>query len=62
MMLEDIANVYGTEADYFEMSTGRIFHFTKMWYNSFDNTYIVPVSENGKVIGDVKMDANEIIN
>ena len=33
MMLEEIAKMYGTKADYLDMNTGNIFKFSGMYYD-----------------------------
>ena len=58
MDLEQIISMYGTNADYYEQSTGRIFHLSQMEYHLFDDTTHVPVSEDGNYIGVVKLKGN----
>lgn len=59
MNLEQIIETYGKN-DYMDMNTGRIYHLSKMEYHLFDNTTRVPVSENGVIIGEVKLKGNYI--
>lgn len=54
MKLEEIIKTYGKN-DYYDMNTGRTYHISEMQYHLFDNTTHVPVSENGNVIGIVKL-------
>ena len=55
MKLEEIIKTYGKN-DYMDMNCpGRIYHLSKMEYHLFDNTTHVPVSEDGNVIGIVKL-------
>lgn len=59
MKLEQIIEMYGSN-DYMDMSTGKIYHLSKMEYHLFDNTTRVPVSEDGVIIGEVKLKGNYI--
>lgn len=55
MFMKDIIETYGKE-DYMDMKNpGRIYHLSKMEYHLFDDTTRVPVSEDGKIIGYVKL-------
>ena len=58
MQLEDIIKTYGKEADYYDWITGRIYHLSQMSYHLFDNTTRIPVSENGVLFGEVKLEGN----
>lgn len=60
MNLEQIIEMYGKN-DYMDMNyPGRIYHLSKMEYHLFDNTTRVPVSEDGVIIGEVKLKGNYI--
>ena len=55
MSFEDIVKTYGKN-DYMDMNNpGRIYHLSKMEYHLFDDTTRIPVSEDGKIIGYVKL-------
>lgn len=55
MKLEQIIEMYG-RSDYMDMNCpGRIYHLSKMEYHPNDGNTHVPVSENGEVIGIVKL-------
>ena len=58
MMLEEIAEMYGTKADYLDIATGRIFKFTGMYYDNDEDVTRVPVFENGIYIGTASMKGN----
>lgn len=60
MQLEQIIEMYGKNSDYYDQVSGRIFHISQMEYHLFDNTTRVPVSENGVIIGEVKLKGNYI--
>lgn len=55
MMLEEIARMYGTKADYLDMNTGRIYKFTGMYYDNEEDVTRVPVFEQGIYIGTASM-------
>lgn len=57
MDIKDIVKMYG-KVDYYEMQTGRIYHLSQMSYHLFDNTTRIPVSENGRIIGEIKLEGN----
>lgn len=57
MKLEEIIEMYGKN-DYMDMNTGKVYHLSKMEYHLYDNTTRVPVSENGYMIGEVKLKGN----
>ena len=55
MLIEDIIKMYGKN-DYMDMNCpGRIYHLSQMEYHLFDDTTWIPVSEDGKIIGYVKL-------
>lgn len=55
MDIGEIIKTYGKN-DYMDMNTpGRIFHISQMKYHLFDDTTRVPVSEDGVLIGYVKL-------
>ena len=55
MLIEDIIKTYGKN-DYMDMNCpGRIYHFSKMEYHLFDDTTWIPVSEDCKIIGHIKL-------
>lgn len=54
MDIKEIIKTYGKN-DYYEMQTGRIFHLSQMKYHLYDNTTRIPVSENGNLIGEIKV-------
>lgn len=58
MILEDIAKMYGTKADYLEIQTGRIFKFTGMYYDEEEDVTRVPVFEDGQYVGTASMKGN----
>jgi hypothetical protein len=58
MQLEDIIKTYGKELDYYDCVTGRIYHLSQMSYHLFDNTTRIPVSENGVLFSEVKLEGN----
>lgn len=59
MDIKEIYEMYG-KVDYYEMQTGRIYHFSRMEYHLFNNQTYIPVSENGIEIGVVKVEGNLI--
>ncbi len=55
MDIGEIIKTYGKN-DYMDMNIpGRIFHISQMEYHLFDDTTRVPVSEDGVLIGYVKL-------
>ena len=55
MSFEDIIKTYG-KSDYMDINNpGRIYHLSKMEYHLFDDTTRIPVSEDGEIIGYVKV-------
>ena len=57
MDINDIIKTYGFN-DYLDMNTGRIYHLSKMEYHLFFNKTYIPVSEDGKIIGNVEVEGN----
>ena len=57
MDIKDIIKTYGKN-DYYEMNTGKIYHLSKMSYHLFNNTTWIPVSENGELVGEIKLEGN----
>lgn len=59
MMLEEIAKMYGTKADYLDMNTGNIFKFSGMYYDEDEKVTRVPVFNiNHLYIGTASMKGN----
>lgn len=59
MMLEEIAKMYGTKADYLDMNTGNIFKFSGMFYDEDEKVTRVPVFNiNHLYIGTASMKGN----
>lgn len=57
MDIKEIIDVYGKN-DYYDMLTGKTYCISKMEYHLFDNTTWIPVNQNGKFIGYVKIKGN----
>jgi hypothetical protein len=58
-MLEEIAKMYGTKADYLDMNTGNIFKFSGMYYDEDEKVTRVPVFNiNHLYIGTASMKGN----
>lgn len=57
MDIKDIIKTYGKN-DYYDMNTGKIYHLSQMSYHLFDNTTRIPVSEEGQIIGEVRLEGN----
>lgn len=51
MRLEQICEMYGTKADYYDMNTGYTYHLTEMSEPDENGEQKVPVSQNGTLIG-----------
>lgn len=59
MMLEEIAKMYGTKADYLDMNTGNVFKFSGMYYDEDEKVTRVPVFNiNHLYIGTASMKGN----
>lgn len=59
MMLEEIAKMYGTKADYLDINTGNIFKFSGMYYDEDEKVTRVPVFNiNHLYIGTASMKGN----
>lgn len=60
MDIKEIYKTYG-KVDYMDMNCpGRIYHFTQMEYHLYNNETHIPVSENGIIVGVVKVEGNLI--
>lgn len=58
MDIKEIIKIYGKN-DYMDMnSPGRIYHLSQMHYHLFDDTTRIPVSEDGRIIGEIKLEGN----
>jgi len=58
MDIKNIIRDYGISANYYEMNTGRIFHFTEYTYDSESNKSSIPVSCDGDYIGSITVDGD----
>lgn len=58
MDIKEIAKMYGTSCDYYEMQTGRIFLFTESTYDPEKNNSTIPVSKDSVIIGNIVVEGN----
>lgn len=56
MDIKNIISMYGTSADYYEMSSGRIFKFTESTYDTNTDKTTIPVTQDNVYIGNIIVD------
>ena len=54
--LKEIAKMYGSGIDYYDMNSGRIYHLSQSTYDAKNNTTSVPVTVDGDFIGNATME------
>lgn len=58
MKVEDIIDVYGTSADYYDMVSGNTYKISEMAYDKQKNKTIIEVTRFGESIGFVSLEGD----
>lgn len=58
MKIEDIIDVYGTSADYYDMVSGNIYKISEMVYDKQKNKTMIEITRFGKSVGFASLDGD----
>ena len=58
MKIEDIIDIYGTSADYYDMVSGNIYKISEMVYDKQKNKTMIEITRFGKSVGFVSLDGD----